>query len=247
MKRIKFLQDNLPGRHAPLAAVENLRARNTLSLRSILESRQADAEWSQAEKLITRYHISDGTGGVNPGDRRAIYYLISALKPSSVLEVGKHIGASTIHIAAALHDSQIGRGGHARLLSVDIRNVNCDKTRLWEKFGTKQSPYAMIRESGFGRFVRFATSTSVDFAAYCRERFDFIFLDRDHAEKTVLTEPPAVLPLLNPDGVILLHDFFPNRVPRWSDGSVIAGPCEAIKKLRSEAYALVALPLGGLQ
>ena len=41
-------------------------------------------------------------GGVNPGDRQAVYYLIMALKPQNVLEVGTHIGASMPHIARAL-------------------------------------------------------------------------------------------------------------------------------------------------
>jgi hypothetical protein len=42
------------------------------------------------------------SGGLNSGDRRAVHSMIRALKPASVLEVGTHIGSSTIHIAAAL-------------------------------------------------------------------------------------------------------------------------------------------------
>src|SRR5213592_4763710 len=38
-------------------------------------------------------------GGVNPGDRRALFYLVTALRPQAVLEVGTHIGASTLCIA----------------------------------------------------------------------------------------------------------------------------------------------------
>src|SRR2546430_6217516 len=38
--------------------------------------------------------------------RRAIYYLVRHLRPRSVLEIGTHLGASTVHIAAALRKVQ---------------------------------------------------------------------------------------------------------------------------------------------
>lgn len=90
-------------------------------------------------------------------------------------------------------------------------------------------------------------SRAVTFAATYRERFDFISPERDHAETTVLTGLPAVLPPLNWDGAVLLYDFVPNRVPLWSDGSVLERPHLLIKELRSKGYAFAALPVGALR
>lgn len=58
-------------------------------------------EWQKVNGSILSYQIPDGTSGVNPGDRRAIYNLIRYFKPKTILEIGTHIGASTIHIALA--------------------------------------------------------------------------------------------------------------------------------------------------
>jgi len=59
---------------------------------------------------------------------------------------------------------------------------------------------------------------SLDYLAGCAQTFDFIFLDGDHAARTVYQEVPAALRLLNSGGVILLHDYFPNLRPLWSNG-----------------------------
>ena len=61
-------------------------------------------EWESVSAELARIHpIEDmKTGGVNPGDRRAVYYLIRSLRPANVLEIGTHVGASTLHIAAGL-------------------------------------------------------------------------------------------------------------------------------------------------
>lgn len=57
---------------------------------------------------------------------------------------------------------------------------------------------------------------------------------------------PAALKLLNHDGVILLHDYFPQLSPLWSDGLVIPGPFLAAHRLMKEGANLVVLPLGKL-
>ena len=52
--------------------------------------------------------------------------------------------------------------------------------------------------------------------------------------------------LLNDDGVILIHDYFPNLEPLWSNGSVIPGPFLATERLKNENANLVVFPLGEL-
>ena len=84
-------------------------ARNLTSLalddvRRILDSADIAKEWAaDAPRLSELCQIEDGkTGGVNPGDRRALFYLVRAFRPARMLEIGTHVGASTLHIVAAL-------------------------------------------------------------------------------------------------------------------------------------------------
>ena len=102
----------------------NLRHINDISLNDIFSSYEIESMWLSSEKKIKNLSISNDSGGVNKGDRRAIYYLISDIKPISVLEIGTHIGASTIHIASALEKNYIANGINAKLTTVDITDVN---------------------------------------------------------------------------------------------------------------------------
>lgn len=245
LKRIRFRKElkQLDTVEQAECKTDNLRYKGDLSLSDIFGSHEIDALWFDSEKEIKQFTIPDGTGGVNPGDRRAIYYLISAIKPKSVLEIGTHIGASTIHIAAALRKNS---DKNANLTTVDIADVNSRVEKPWLKHGTTLSPIEMIDKLGCGSFVEFVTDTSLNYASNCQRSFDFIFLDGDHSAATVYQEISVALNLLNQDGVILLHDYFPNMKPLWSDGSVVPGPFLATERLRREGVNVTVLPLGKL-
>jgi predicted O-methyltransferase YrrM len=217
-----------------------------VNLLDMLHAPSTETAWREMQDKLGRFDFIDGMGGVNPGDRRAIYYLIHHLRPRMVLEVGTHIGASTLHIAAALSAAAREGRGPGKLVSVDINDVNSTETRPWLKYGAAMSPAEMMREMDFDTFVDFITRDSHDFLGSCQERFDFIFLDGGHAAGTVYQEVPSALKLLNPGGVILLHDYFPGLEPLWSNGSLIPGPFLAIERLRSEGARLRVQPLGEL-
>jgi predicted O-methyltransferase YrrM len=209
-------------------------------------SREIESVFIESTRVIDGFGIPDGTGGVNPGDRRAIFYLIAALQPRSVLEVGTHIGASTLFIAAALDAFQRSHGLEARLTTVDIEDVNSPASRPWLRFGSTRSPREMLESINCAGFVRFVTNSASRFALECGEKFDFIFLDGDHTARTVYQEVPMALSLLNPNGVVLLHDYFPDLSPLWSGAPVIPGPYLATEKLRREGARIRVLPLGSL-
>src|ERR1019366_1810559 len=126
--------------------IDNLRYKSAQSIENLFKSEEIQNRWNASKKEIDILSIPDGSGGVNPGDRRAIYYLICKFKPSSVLEVGTHIGASTLHIASALYTSQIKSGKNAILTTVDIADVNSIVRKPWLKYGTKYSPAEMINK-----------------------------------------------------------------------------------------------------
>lgn len=225
---------------------KNLIHEQEVNLSEILNSKEITNFWEQSKKEIDAFEIPDGTGGVNPGDRKALYYLLCHFKPKSILEVGTHIGASTLHIASALYKTQVKQGQHVDFTTVDIRDVNCTKEKPWLNYGTKFSPLEMIAKFGYDQFTTFKAGMSLDLIKTTSETFDFIFLDGDHSGGTVYQEIPAALNILNKNGVILLHDYFPNMKPLWSNGSLVEGPYLATERLINEGANIKVIPLGNL-
>jgi predicted O-methyltransferase YrrM len=223
-----------------------LRYAEGLPLDEIFNSPELAAAWEGVAPIVEALDIPDATGAVNPGDRRAIFYLTSYLKPRFVLEVGTHLGASTVHIAAAL-DRCNSRDRESRsLTSVDVKDVNDQNVKPWLEYGGKASPAEMVDAQGWARLVNFVTSASLPYMAGCAQKYDLIFLDGDHGAATVYQEVPAALRLLREGGVILLHDYFPDLKPLWSNGVVIPGPATATERFRREGAPIRVLPLGQL-
>ena len=221
----------------------NLLPSEAVSLDEIFTNKETSKLWEITERHIESYNLPDGTGGVNPGDRKAIFYLTNHFKPTSVLEVGTHIGASTIHIASALaQNNLIGPS----LTTVDLLDVNDQLSKPWIKFGSKTSPLEMIKDQNLENIANFITKPSIEFLKSCKSKFDFIFLDGSHQAEMVYQEVPLALNLLNKNGVILLHDYYPMLKRLWSDGNIIPGPYLAVEKLKHEGANLKVLPLGKL-
>lgn len=225
---------------------ESLQSLTDFPLTDIFSRQDVEGAWQSTETTLRKFDLPDSTGGVNVGDRRAIFYLVSAFQPRDVLEIGTHIGASTVHISAALRAAELCSGQERHLVTVDVVDVNSPVDRHWEAFGAAVAPKEMIEQLGFGSMVEFRTEASLRFLGTCKRKFDFIFLDGDHSAQTVYQEIPAALELLRPGGVILLHDYFPDLRPLWSNGTVIPGPFLATERLRQEGAKLVVVPLGGL-
>lgn len=220
---------------------------NGLELKDLFASEEIRLKWAFAKRDLDMFLIPDGTGGVNPGDRKALFYLISNCRPGSVLEIGTHIGASTLHIASALSMNRASDGGmNGTVVSVDIADVNDPVSQPWLKYGTKLSPLDILTKMNLKNVVTFVRNDSIRYLSRCDRKFDFIFLDGDHAAKTVYQEISMALALLNKGGTILLHDYFPDQKALWSDGSVVRGPFVAVQRCREEGRKIVALPLGEL-
>jgi predicted O-methyltransferase YrrM len=220
-----------------LAALPS-RACRTEALRANVPQISKWPEWPEAARHADR--LGDAGGAVNLGDRQAIYSLTRALNPRSVLEIGTHLGGSTVMFALALRHA--GRGG--RLTTVDIVDVNGPKG-AWVGCGTR-APKQLIADAGCDDSTTFVTSTSVAFMTNCNQKFDLIFLDGNHEAQVVYQEVPLALELLADGGVILMHDVYPNLKPLWSDGAVIPGPVLAIERFRREGTSIGLRPLGSL-
>ncbi len=158
-------------------------------------------------------------GGVNSGDQRLIYSLCKYLRPRRILEVGTHIGASSIHIALA---SKMN-GDSCELTTVDIRDVNCSTAMPWKSAGASFGPAEMMKRLECSHLVRFVASDSVDFLTNDTSRYNLIFLDGDHSAASVYRELPLALQRLADGGIILLHDYFPDLRPLWPEQNATEG------------------------
>ena len=215
-----------------------------VDLGAIFTDPALEADWNAAAARIRELGIRD-EAGMNPGDRRALYYLMRHLRPGRVLEIGTQAGASTVHLAAGLADANPG-APESRLLTVDIKDVNDSEEAAWKAFRLRQSPRDATRRLGCDQLVRFRVGRSLDVLGETGESYDLIFLDGDHRLKTVMAEIPIALERLRPGGFLLLHDFFPELRPLWPDGKVIQGPQLAVQRLQRTGWPIEARPLGAL-
>jgi predicted O-methyltransferase YrrM len=220
-----------------------LRSAAALDFRRIFADDDITGRWEQDHRgIATRYGHEDWFAGVNPGDRRAIYFLVMALRPRNVLEVGTHIGASTLYIAAAL--KQLGEGGI--VTTVDIIDVNDAAQGPWKKLGMDRAPRDYASDLGLSDSIAFRVGPCLEFMAKTGQRFDLIFLDGDHSAPAVYQEVGAALPLLNENGLILLHDYYPGAESLYPDRAMIGGPFHAMQRIRRECPAITVVPLGEL-
>ena len=157
-----------------------------------------------------------------------------------MLEIGTHVGTSTLSIAQALKSVS----PTANLTTVDIRDVN--DPREWRKHGLVMSPRDYAGRIGSLDRIRFEATASVAFMRQAKPGFDFIFLDGDHQAATVYREISAALALLSPRGAILLHDYYPDGRPLFADGVRITGPYRAVRRIQGECPGLAVHPLGAL-
>lgn len=203
-------------------------------------------EWADLEQRFGMFPRSSLLGGgVNVGDRRAIYALVRYLQPQNVLEVGTYVGSSTLAIVEALRKSYRDQTFPGQLTTVDIIDVN-GPSGPWRQLEMSQPPKTMMETLGVANYVKFIVKPSLLFLTSTQAKYNLIFLDGDHSETAVYWEILAAIKLLNPNGYILLHDYFPNNLPLWNTRKVVSGPWKAVQKLTMEYPELNIIPFGSL-
>lgn len=235
---------NILQRSMPRKARNALRRRQDLAALNHLPRAYCDASKLRSDppsldaRATPLIHVQvDRTGAVNSGDQRAIYALTRALQPKAVLEIGTHVGGSTLMFAQALPE-----GG--KLTTVDILDVNGPRG-AFHRYGLP-SPAEQLARAQLRDRVQFVAQDSVRFLKFDLGQYDLIFLDGLHDARQVYQEVPAALERLTPGGLILMHDVFPHLRPLWPDRNVIPGPWLAIERLRSEGVPVRLEPLGDL-
>lgn len=220
----------------------NLITNDNVPLGDTLKDEAIEQQWIKDKAEIAKiFEHQDKYGGVNPGDRRALYTVISSLKPKNVLEVGTHIGASTVYIARALR----ANAQASALTTVDVVDVNAPDAP-WKKIGLPRAPVKMLEALNCEKDVTFVKSSSLEYLKTTDQKFDFIFLDGDHTAATVYKEMSLALEALSPQGVIMLHDYYPNGKALFPDNNIITGPYRALERIKTENPDIQVQPLGAL-
>ena len=201
-----------------------------IKLSDILDSHE-NSNMEENFKTFNIKGLSDG--GINPGDRRTLFSLLKYFKPQKYLETGTHIGSSIITAAQALPSS-------SELITVDLVDVNLNKPDK-----NLLSPKEMIKKLG-KKNVNFVVKSSLDFFDDNNNKFDFIFLDGPHSEDYVFKEVPRALDHLKKNGILLLHDYYPEGKSLYKGKNPILGPYNAIKNLRKKNLKIKPIPLGKL-
>ena len=222
---------------------ERLGTMTRRSLMQALSSPSISREWLRDEGQTSHVMpFADIDGGLCPGERRALYQLVASLKPARVLEIGTHIGASTLAIARSLATHC---GPDAHLTTVDIADVNDPAHGAFPRLGL-DSPRESLARAGLSDRVTFITKPSLEFLRETDDRFDLIFLDGDHAAPAVYREFAQALNCLTPNGAILLHDIYPDGRPLYPSGSIEPGPVVAAERITAECEDIGFLPFGEL-
>lgn len=240
--RYFFITKNIPYK---FCNTNNLGKINESELKDLISIDKYCDEWCKNTDLIDLYQKHALRGGVNVGDRRAIYYLVRALKCKSVLEVGTHVGASTTHIALALRKNRSLLNADVKFITVDVVNVNAPNGP-YRKAGFPFSPSEMLNKFGGEEFTEFKVENSQKFLENTHQSFDLIFLDGDHSAESVYNEIPLALNKINENGFILLHDYYPYGRPIWKNNECIMGPFAALDRHIREGANLHVIPLGEL-
>ena len=77
-----------------------------------------------------------------------------------------------------------------------------------------------------------------------KKKFDLVFIDADHTHKSSLNDFKLVLPLVNDNGLILLHDTYPSReeLTTTSYCADTYKTADYIRKSYSDVCEIVTLP-----
>lgn len=147
--------------------------------------------------LVSQSDISDHLG--------TLFFLALQRKPRLMVELGTRGGASTRALlsAAAFHQ--------ATVLSVDIedcRAIGCPHADRWEFVQADDVAFA------HEQFPRWCEQHALPACA------DLLFIDTSHEYHHTCQELAAWLPLVSPDGTVVLHDTNMGSLYGRTDGSV---------------------------
>jgi predicted O-methyltransferase YrrM len=218
----------------------NVRAISRLDVMALLSDPQAIEAFETAAVRFATLGLERIKDAANAGDLRALFQLVHALRPRSILEIGTCNAASTAFMALAMRD--LG-GDPLCITTVDLIDVNDPDKGIWQRSGMPYPPGEMLERLGVDDLVRMESQGSDYFFRTNFERFDFIFIDGSHRASDVYADVAGALASLNANGVIAMHDFYPDARPLWPEENAIPGPYLGVVRAIEECPDLGIVPL----
>jgi len=191
--------------------IGNLRALSRKDIDALLKPESSFDGWVRVMIELERLNLPGMQGYITRGANRVFCYLIHGLKLSSVLEIGNRSGHSTVGLALALKHRT---GADRRMVSIDKTDWN-DIKNYRRKFGLDCMPQRSLNKVDCASFVEFIVGSSTKVLPKLKQRFDFVFIDGSHRTEIVLADVLNSFRLLNPGGIIVLHDYYPHLKPLW--------------------------------
>jgi Methyltransferase domain len=100
--------------------------------------------------------------------------------------------------------------------------------------------------AGCGYLVTLVKNSLLQCLAGCTDCFDLVFLDGENTAANVYQEMSLALKVLNKDGVILLHDYFPKNRALSAGNSPRVGPYIPLSRVRKKSPQIKVISLGEL-
>jgi predicted O-methyltransferase YrrM len=133
----------------------------------------------------------------------ALFALTSAVAATRALEIGTHLGFSTLSIAAGMTRN----GLHPKLTSVDMIDVNDETRGHFRAYGASMSARQRLRALSLEDRVEFVVNSSNAFLKRTPDTYDLIFVDGEHSEAGAYFDILQSLLRLSERGIIVLHDY----------------------------------------
>jgi len=154
-------------------------------LHAIIQNSVAKDPWNGQWTVVNEF---GGGWAVELEVGELLHSIVRTLKPRIIVETGTHKGFSALMMAKALQQN-----GSGHLYTVDM---------------TDHGVKALFSRFGVSTLVTFYKTKSVDVLQSMPKdrKVDFLWLDADHAEESVLAEMQAALPFLKPGSYVGFHD-----------------------------------------
>lgn len=156
-------------------------------------------------------------GFLDPDEGRALYQAVRKRAPyGACLEIGGYCGKSALYLGAACAEA------NEILFSVDHHRGSEENQPGWDYFDSDvwdEAAQAVdtlpffretVRKAGLEDTVIPIVGRSIDIAKRWHTPLSFLFVDGGHTMEHALNDYRAWMPHVMPDGLVAIHDVFPD-------------------------------------
>ena len=234
MKNLKILLKNLINLifyfFSTIPFKNNLKLSHDKTFADSFNSESLKIEYeSDYSKYLKTFNLPENSGGINIGDQKAIYFLTKLYTPTRILELGTHIGCSTIYFLMAAKKNQ----NFEKLTTVDIVDVNNQKISNWKKYNSFFSPKEMSEKINMQKKIVFINDFTDNFLKKNNQKYNLIFIDAGHSFNKAYKDLYLSLNLLEDKGIIIMHDIYLSEHFSLKKSN-LNGPYLALKKITNQ-------------